>query len=272
MRRRCCCKKEEGCDCPTQGPQADFSYLQISNDPCVFIFTDESTSGECGQIVSYLWDFGDGTTSTEQSPTHTYSDAGPWFVSLTVTDASECQDAAMMYVGCHLLCVSCPDGQMPDIVKARLLNLDPSSGPLSYANCECNFIKDVEFSLIRVGECVWRLQKTIIDGDELGTCGVRGQGYYTRRVFLDFLEFRISDTSMELTGVFASISDINGDGKYTTGFPDSGSTWSFQYRKLRPASDDCLGLHDLSVYYSQSPFFGFNCDRPAYQSIARIEI
>ena len=35
-------------------------------------------------IVSWLWDFGDGTTSTVQSPEHTYTDEGTYSVTLTV--------------------------------------------------------------------------------------------------------------------------------------------------------------------------------------------
>lgn len=35
---------------------------------------------------SYQWDFGDGSTSTSESPTHTYKSAGSYTVSLTVAD------------------------------------------------------------------------------------------------------------------------------------------------------------------------------------------
>jgi gliding motility-associated-like protein len=38
-------------------------------------------------IVSWLWDFGDGTTSTDQNPSHTYNTPGNYSVSLTVTDS-----------------------------------------------------------------------------------------------------------------------------------------------------------------------------------------
>jgi parallel beta-helix repeat protein len=48
-------------------------------------FTDMSTTG-C-QIVQWLWDFGDGTTSTQQNPTHAYVKVGRYTVSLTVWDA-----------------------------------------------------------------------------------------------------------------------------------------------------------------------------------------
>src|ERR1700741_400024 len=36
--------------------------------------------------VSYLWDFGDGTTSTQQFPTHTYAVSGHYDICLTVMD------------------------------------------------------------------------------------------------------------------------------------------------------------------------------------------
>lgn len=43
-------------------------------------FTDQSA----GNVSDWLWDFGDGATSTEQNPTHTYTTAGIYTVSLTV--------------------------------------------------------------------------------------------------------------------------------------------------------------------------------------------
>ncbi len=48
--------------------------------PLIVSFTDEST----GNPTSWLWDFGDGTTSTEQNPQHVYVDLGFYDVSLTV--------------------------------------------------------------------------------------------------------------------------------------------------------------------------------------------
>jgi len=53
--------------------QADFSYMQ--NGPTT-IFTDLSTinpSWSTNYSVSWAWDFGDGNTSTQQNPIHTYS-------------------------------------------------------------------------------------------------------------------------------------------------------------------------------------------------------
>lgn len=39
-----------------------------------------------GNFVSYAWDFGDGASSAEANPTYTYTTAGNYSVSLTVTD------------------------------------------------------------------------------------------------------------------------------------------------------------------------------------------
>ena len=44
-------------------------------------FTDQSSP----DITSWFWTFGDGTTSTSQSPSHTYAADGVYVVSLTAT-------------------------------------------------------------------------------------------------------------------------------------------------------------------------------------------
>jgi PKD repeat protein len=46
--------------------------------------SDSSDSG--GSIVSYAWDFGDGTTGKGITVTHSYSATGSYTVTLTVTD------------------------------------------------------------------------------------------------------------------------------------------------------------------------------------------
>jgi len=48
----------------------------------VITFTNESTGTP---PLSYAWNFGDGTTSTEENPTHAYTAAGAYTVTLTVT-------------------------------------------------------------------------------------------------------------------------------------------------------------------------------------------
>ncbi len=50
-------------------------------------FTDQSNGGGLG-IISRNWNFGDGGSSSAASPSHTYSTAGTYAVSLTVTTAA----------------------------------------------------------------------------------------------------------------------------------------------------------------------------------------
>ncbi|MBI4321465.1 MAG: PKD domain-containing protein [Chloroflexi bacterium] len=49
-------------------------------------FQDLSTDAD-GDITSYLWDFGDGATSTERNPVHTFPGPGTYTVSQTVFDS-----------------------------------------------------------------------------------------------------------------------------------------------------------------------------------------
>jgi len=54
-------------------------------------FSDSTSS--FGQIVDWNWNFGDGNTSQVQNPSHLYAADGTYNVTLTVTDASGCQDS-----------------------------------------------------------------------------------------------------------------------------------------------------------------------------------
>ncbi|MCB0508646.1 MAG: PKD domain-containing protein [Bacteroidetes bacterium] len=69
--------------------EADFDVT--GNDVCKgteIKFINKSTP----TATTYLWDFGDGTTSTDSIPTHIYHAGGNYTVSLTVTDGFGCVD------------------------------------------------------------------------------------------------------------------------------------------------------------------------------------
>jgi PKD repeat protein len=53
-------------------------------DTINFIPSVEDPDG--GEIVTYVWDFGDDTTSEEMSPSHSYASAGNYTVQLKVVD------------------------------------------------------------------------------------------------------------------------------------------------------------------------------------------
>ncbi|MEW5765450.1 MAG: C25 family cysteine peptidase [Acidobacteriota bacterium] len=57
-------------------------------------FDSTLTSEHCSGVPSYLWDFGDGTTSAEADPIHVYTTPGAYSWSLTVSqDGAVCQEA-----------------------------------------------------------------------------------------------------------------------------------------------------------------------------------
>lgn len=50
---------------------------------------DFDTNGTIGQIETYYWDFGDGSTSGEPNPSHIYQEKGKYTVKITVTYADK---------------------------------------------------------------------------------------------------------------------------------------------------------------------------------------
>jgi len=63
-------------------PTASFSW---SSQDASVVFTDASVKGS-GEITSWHWEFGDGSSSTEKNPDHGYSGYGNYTVSLQVED------------------------------------------------------------------------------------------------------------------------------------------------------------------------------------------
>ena len=73
------------------------SDATIGCAPFTVNFTDESFNQEPTNIVSWLWDFGDGNTSTQQNPTHTYEETGTYNVMLSITDARGCDSSKTFF-------------------------------------------------------------------------------------------------------------------------------------------------------------------------------
>ena len=76
---------------PDQGPVADFSSTPRLSGKATG-FDGLASSDPDGVVAGYDWDFGDGSTLPNggPTPTHTYTQAGTYTASLTVTDDENC--------------------------------------------------------------------------------------------------------------------------------------------------------------------------------------
>lgn len=73
-----------------QPPQAAFTS---STNALTASFNAASSFDPDGTITSYAWAFGDSTTGTGSTPTHTYANPGTYSVTLTVTDNGGATDS-----------------------------------------------------------------------------------------------------------------------------------------------------------------------------------
>ena len=65
--------------------KAQFTTPPAGCIPYDAVFNNTSLAGQ-----TFEWDFGDGTTSTQTSPTHTYTVAGPYTIRLVANDPNTC--------------------------------------------------------------------------------------------------------------------------------------------------------------------------------------
>ena len=87
--------------------------------PLAVIFNGENSYDDEG-IVSYLWDFMDGSTSTDMNPMYTFTVDGTYNVQLTVTDTGGLTATAT---------VSIVVGQSSNMPPTAVIDADPFSGP-----------------------------------------------------------------------------------------------------------------------------------------------
>lgn len=148
---------------------ANFIDSFISCDTRKFI--DRSVTASTS-TVSWSWNFGDNTTSTLQSPVHTYTTPGTYTVKLVVTDNSACKDSISRSVTIN------PCG---DTIINRY------AAVLNRGNCENSFLVDTATGF-NVGDTVLMIQMkgAVIDSSNTAAFGnmtqLNGAGNYEYNV------------------------------------------------------------------------------------------
>ena len=120
-------------------PIANFTFSPSEpNDIEEVIFTDTSID-EDGNIINWSWDFDDGSTSTEQNPTHQFGDDGIYSVCLTVEDddgATDtfCQDVSVSNVGPVANFTWSPEEPTTvDMIQFTDTSIDPGKGLVGWS-------------------------------------------------------------------------------------------------------------------------------------------
>ncbi|MEM9933114.1 MAG: PKD domain-containing protein [Bacteroidota bacterium] len=67
---------------------------QSSCPPLLVGFTSDNAIND--NIVNWFWDFGDGTTSNDESPSHLYTQAGIYDITLIIENAAGCTDTLIL--------------------------------------------------------------------------------------------------------------------------------------------------------------------------------
>ncbi|MBC6469854.1 PQQ-dependent sugar dehydrogenase [Actinomadura alba] len=111
-------------------------------------FSSEGTYDPEGTALTYKWDFGDGETSTQPNPRHTYGKRGQYSPTLTVTDASGkvATDSVVVTVGntAPTVTLDLPkNGQLSDYgaaVPYKITVRDPEDGPVDCTRVKLTYL------------------------------------------------------------------------------------------------------------------------------------
>jgi len=179
-------------------------------------FSSAGSTASTGQtIASYLWTFGDGTTSTAANPTKTYTTPGPFSVSLKVTDTAAVNKTVTISVA-----QPAPAGAVAIVPTANPISVPTLNGS---SNVRVYWNGQAPNKLIFINVC----KKSTIDPtfdysqdcgpytEVLGTATASGSGYY------DFVNIkRGPEDSGDLKwGLFAAGDTAPaGYTKFTTGY------------------------------------------------------
>jgi gliding motility-associated-like protein len=151
-------------------PISGFFYYPATAFPdSAFTFTDQSSGG----VTTYLWNFGDGQTSTAQNPMHSYATSGSYAVCLLTTSANGCMDTI-----CEDVLVIIPPVVAPNVFTP---NGDGTNDLLEFRNLEYYHNAHLEI-YDRWGALVYKSDNYQNDwnGKKMGTGGecIDGTYYY----------------------------------------------------------------------------------------------
>jgi len=158
-------------ECPE--PSAQISYIETTNpyvEQGIELSASGSSGGDTHTIISYEWDFGDGTTATGVSVRHAWKKTGKYKVVLTVTNDCGATDTATKEVTVKAINDVC------DLIKARGGVSEITSVDIQQMILAFNGIIDYYFTVNRdaiYGMAAYK-RGDIDTGDDLTGCKFAG--------------------------------------------------------------------------------------------------
>ncbi|MFN0175512.1 MAG: PKD domain-containing protein [Saprospiraceae bacterium] len=125
---------------PGPKPKASFEFVKTSANTVEFTNTSTNAS-------MYIWEFGDGATSTELSPTHTYSADGAYTVKLTAIDGmgqmdSKTADITISAAVFSAAALSSSTGKVWRLAGVGSFKVGPSAGSGEWYTADAQAVTD----------------------------------------------------------------------------------------------------------------------------------
>lgn len=223
-------------------PDCQTYFWYSSNSPLTYSFSSQTyTPDPTDVVVTYFWDFGDGTTSAEANPTHTYGVDGVYTVSLTTTTASGCESYA-----CDVVCTF--GGGVIDTfyygcqaMFGVSWGLDPSNPNGGFNSLEISFF-DLSFGAVQSWS--WDFGDGANSSEQNPVHTYAQAGLYTVALHIETLDGCESDISMEIyvgdfpwteydcQAMFFPIPDSTGNGFFfldLSSSPGAIQSWSWDF-------------------------------------------
>ena len=115
-------------------PMVVLSGSTDGTEPFKLNFTSSGSSDSDGNIALYEWDLGDGSTSSAENPSHTYSTGGDYNVTLTLTD----DDGATSTKGIVVTAIDPTVNQAPNAVASALSNSGTAPFTVNFSSSGSN--------------------------------------------------------------------------------------------------------------------------------------
>ncbi len=124
------------------GPHINYSWNPLYATPNNQVtFTNLTTSA-----ISYVWDFGDGHTTTLENPFHTYSQLGSYIVSLSALHSNGCSDTVFNTISVSNTSINGNTSSKPIVFADNLNNILQITNIINSSNV---YIYDLSGKLIK---------------------------------------------------------------------------------------------------------------------------